>query len=100
MKAIYIDGTCEFCEYIMTYHPQCWVNGYSNYVKGRCYTIVCRKRYSISGIVGYGVKTAENPLPESIYSCSCQFREIDGDKDAFEKMMLKNRPKTKELEPA
>ena len=98
MKVIYIGGTCEFCEHLMVVHPTCWQDT-SYLVKGRAYTVSEKWPVEIDYHKGFGIRLMEHPLPPGWGYCSCQFREIDGDDDAWQKIMEKNRPKTKELEP-
>lgn len=66
-------------------------------VRGRVYTVL-----SIHRLGGHGslFEIAELPLPPCTLFCSCGFSEIDGDMEAWQRVMQKNRPKTKELEPA
>lgn len=99
MKVIYVGGTCDFCEYLVANYPP-FVLDETVLVKGRHYTVVERWPYTFGPVSGFGVRVAEYPLPENWGHCSCGFREIDGDAAAWNRIMKKNRPKTKELEPA
>lgn len=98
MKVIYVGGTCDFCEYVFANYSNCQYT--ADLVKGRAYTIVMKWEVEVDGHVGWGVRLAEIYLPPNWGHCSCQFREIDGDRESFYRMMRENRPKTKELEPA
>lgn len=54
------------------------------------------------GNIGMVFRFAEITVIPGAWWCSCCFREIDGDKKAWERLIEKHRhkPKTKELEPA
>lgn len=101
MKAIFVGGTCQFCETVKIRYPNNWEDT-EGLIKGRAYTIVKMERFVLpppDPIVGYGVQTLEGPmlLGMPMYHCSCMFREIDGDKDSWEGIVRKSRPKTPEL---
>jgi len=97
VKAIYKASDCEFCRYLLE-NFAANVSECDDYVEGRCYTIVEKWKVTVGPVTGYGVRTAEVPLPPHWGSCSCNFREIDGDKDGLKRIMRENRPKVKEPE--
>ena len=97
MKAVYVGGTCEFCEYIYENYDSCFRDE-SCLVKGRVYTIIDRFFVNEGTVQGYGVRVAEYTLPPGWGHCSCGFREIDGDDAEWRGMLKKDKSKTKELE--
>jgi hypothetical protein len=96
-KVLYLETTCEFCEYIFEHHPD-QSSRKSELVSGRAYTVSKTTRMDMGGLVGYGVKLVEYDHPLGWYHCSCNFREIDGDADAWSRIVHASRPK--ELQPA
>jgi hypothetical protein len=101
VKLVFVGGTCHFCEYIRDNYPQAWVPEMDDnfLVRGRTYTLETKFKVTLDGIVGYGIRLRELTLPANHGHCSCMFREIEGDDDAWRRIMEENRPKTKELEP-
>ena len=98
MKAVYVGGTCDLCEYIIQKYPEI-CRPYTELVEGRVYTIVLWEPVELDGHSGFKARTAEVLLPEGWGHCGCGFREIEGDEDAWKRMMHEHRPK-KVLEPA
>jgi hypothetical protein len=100
MKVVYVGGTCPFCEGFINNPEYLHISDESPLTQGRHYTVVQQFEVTMPWASGVGYRLAEYELPDGWGHCSCGFREIDGDKEAFHKMMRENRPKTRELEPA
>jgi hypothetical protein len=99
-KVVFVGGTCPFCECVRQNYPNSW-DDVTELMKGRAYTVRETDHIDLpEGFTGCGIRVWEYEHPKRWYHCSCQFREIDGDEDAWNQMMHQHRPKTKELIPA
>lgn len=101
-KVVFKRGTCAACEHIRDNYPAEWDDD-APLVNGRVYTVKCVNSFTIADkgeLVVTGVFIHEYTHPKGWMHCSCQFREIDGDADAWHRIVEKSRPKTKELQPA
>jgi hypothetical protein len=97
-KLVYIPTGCDFCTEIYQLPDQ--QNNTDMLVKGRVYTEVGRiQGVSPRGTKGEGVMVAEHPLPPNCAWCSCNFRDVDGDAEEWQKLVRENKHKPKVLEP-
>lgn len=88
MKAVYVGGECEFCRDFPDNDPS-----EPELVAGRAYEIVHQEKMTSpnKGIHGVGYRVAGVSLPAHWYHCSCSFREIDGDPDAWRETFQKGK---------
>ena len=94
MKVIYVGGQCKFCSsFPRTNHHR------DNLVEQRAYTVTHQQKIATPWGRGVGYLLAEVAIKEGWYWCSCAFREVKGDDEAWQRLMEKNTPKVKELEP-
>jgi hypothetical protein len=102
-KVIFVGGPpCEFCRAVIEYYPSMWRP--SALVKGRAYTVTHTKRcffpldLSLS-TTAYRLAEITYPASDTEWQhCSCEFREIEGEADAWQRIVEESRPRTRELE--
>jgi hypothetical protein len=102
MKVIYVGGSCDFCEGFRERYPANHNSDETHLTKGRHYTVIEQWMVQAPWATGVGYRLAEYTLPPNWGHCSCGFREIEGDAEAWRRLVRENHPKIKdkELEPA
>lgn len=104
MKVIFVGGECAFCQGFAEHYPESSASNVNDrLVTGRAYHVVEileARCWWPPFLSGRGYRLAEITLPPNWGHCSCAFREVEGDADAWHRLLEENRPKTKELEPA
>jgi hypothetical protein len=105
-KVIFVGGPpCEFCRAVIECFPTLWRD--STLVKGRAYTVVWTMKCFFPlntnlSTIAYRLAEIDYPTDSGWKHCSCEFREVDGDAEAWQRILQANRPKIREreLEPA
>lgn len=103
-KVVYVGGTCDFCEGFRKWfnHKELEVSE-TPLVEGRVYTVSHEFHVECwwEPYRGSGYQLVEAPPSHPDYGfCSCQFRDVEGDAEEWERIVQRHKPKTKELEPA
>ena len=94
MKVIFVGGRCKFCSSFPDTEQH-----RDSLTLQRAYTVVVHQKISTPWGSGVGYLLAEVSITPGWYWCSCAFREVKGEKQAWSRIMEENRPVTKELEP-
>jgi hypothetical protein len=96
MKVIYVGGKCPFCEGF----PETSIHE-DRLTVNRAYVVTEQHRIIAPWGEGIGYLLAGVTITEGWYWCSCAFREVKGDSEAWERILERAKPKPEKiLEPA